>query len=129
MTPKRIPQPQTIRRIEKSFAWLDHRLLRDGFLKVMTPSEHSLYLFLVLAADRDGVSFYRQEKIADALGLDYGEFRRARRRLIERGLIAFAPYHEHTPNGYYQVLPVPTAAPDPMGGLFSGNLGVPTGLS
>ena len=28
-----IPQPQRVRRIEKSFAWIDHRLLRNGYLR------------------------------------------------------------------------------------------------
>jgi hypothetical protein len=129
MTPKRIPQPQSIRAIGKSFAWLDHRLLRNGFLKVMTLPEHSLYLFLVLAADRDGVSFYRQEKICDALGLGFSEFRQIRRRLIDLNLIAFAPYHDHTPNGYYQVLPVPDTIPKGIDGLFTGTSGFPARLS
>jgi hypothetical protein len=129
MIPKRIPQPQKVRTIGKSFAWLDHRLLRNGFLGMMTHPEHSLYLFLVLAADRNGVSFYRQEKICDALGLDFAEFRQIRRRLIDLSLIAFAPYHDHTPNGYYQVLPVPDMAPNGIGGLFSGTPEFPASLS
>jgi len=129
MIPKRIPQPQKIRVIGKSFAWLDHRLMREGFLRIMTHQDHSLYLFLVLAADRDGVSFYRQEKICDALGLDFSAFRQARRRLIELGLLAFAPYHEHTPNGYYQVLPIEGPAPDLTPGWLSGTFGFPASRS
>jgi hypothetical protein len=69
-----IPQPKRVRRIEQSFAWIDHRLLRNGYLQVMTHQDQALYLFLALAADRHGVSFYRKEKICDALGLDWGEF-------------------------------------------------------
>ena len=107
-----IPQPQRVRRIEKSFAWLDHRLLRNGYLPVMTHQEQALYLFLVLAADRHGVSFYRKEKICDALGLDFSEFEIARDRLIDLGLIAFEPYSICSPNGFYQVLPVEGRAPD-----------------
>src|ERR1019366_9863416 len=55
-----IPEPQRLRRIAESFAWIDHRLLRNGYLAVMTHQEQSLYLFLTLVADRHGVSFYRQ---------------------------------------------------------------------
>ena len=69
-----IPQPQRVRRIEKSFAWIDHRLLRNGYLPVMTHQDQALYLFLALAADRHGVSFYRKEKICDLLDLDWGQF-------------------------------------------------------
>ena len=101
-----IPQPRRVRRIEHSFAWIDHRLLRNGFLEVMTHQDQALYLFLVLAADRHGVSFYRKEKICDGLGLDWGEFEVARDQLIDLKLIAFQPYGACTPNGYYQVLPV-----------------------
>jgi hypothetical protein len=101
-----IPQPQRVRRIEKSFAWIDHKLLRNGYLQVMTHQEQVLYLFLVLAADRHGVSFYRKEKICNVLGLDFGQFEIARDRLIDFGLIAFESYNALTPNGYYQVLPV-----------------------
>ena len=107
-----IPQPQRVRRIEKSFAWIDHRLLRNGYLQAMTHQDQALYLFLALAADRYGVSFYRKEKICDALGLDWGAFEVARDRLIDLGLIAFQPYSACTPNGYYQLLPVQGQAPD-----------------
>ena len=107
-----IPQPQRVRRIEKSFAWIDHRLLRNGYLQVMTHQDQALYLFLVLAGDRHGVSFYRKEKISDALGLAWVQFEVARDRLIDLKLIAFDPYNACTPNGYYQVLPVDGQAPN-----------------
>jgi len=101
-----IPQPQRVRRIDKSFAWIDHRLLRNGFLQVMTHQDQALYLFLVLVADRHGISFYRKEKICDAVGLDWTEFEIARDRLIGMKLAAFEPYSACSPNGFYQVLPV-----------------------
>lgn len=107
-----IPQPQRLRRIEKSFAWIDHRLLRNGFLQVMTHQDQSLYLFLALAADRNGVSFYRKEKICDLLGLDFGAFEVARNRLLDMRLLAFEPYSALTVNGFYQVLPVDVMAPN-----------------
>jgi hypothetical protein len=112
-----VPQPQRVRKIEKSFAWIDHRLLREGYLAVMSHTEQSLYLFLVLAADRNGVSFYRKEKIGGCLGLDDRQFQLARDRLVDLGLIAFQPYTVLSPNGFYQILPVDRPAPD-----FSGQL-------
>jgi hypothetical protein len=101
-----IPQPQNVRKIQGSFAWIDHRLLRNGYLAAMTREEQALYQFLVLAADRHGVSFYRKEKICDLLDLDFGPFEAARDRLIDLKLIAFEPYSAAAPNGHYQVLPV-----------------------
>jgi hypothetical protein len=107
-----IPQPETIRKIDGSFAWIDHRLLREGYLPVMTHQDQALYLFLVLAADRNGVSFYRKEKICDILSLDFQQFEVARDRLIEINLMVYQPYTALSPNGYYQVLPIQTTAPD-----------------
>jgi len=46
---------------------------------VMTHEDQSLYLFLALAADRNGVSFYRKEKICDCLGLDFQQFEGGKR--------------------------------------------------
>ena len=107
-----IPEPQRLRRITGSFAWIDHRLLRHGYLAVMTHQEQSLCLFLTLVADRHGVSFYRQEKICDLLGLDAQAVVVARDRLVELQLLAFEPYSVISPNGFYQLLAVEKSAPD-----------------
>ena len=101
-----IPQPSRVRKIEGSFAWLDHRLLRNGYVEVMSHPDMAVYVFLALAADRHGISFYRKEKICDTVGLDWSEFEATRRRLVALSLIAFEPYRPGDPNGYYQILPV-----------------------
>jgi len=107
-----IPQPQRLRHIQHSFAWIDHRLLRSGFVQTMTHQDQSLYLFLALAADRNGVSFYRKEKASNILGLDFGEFEVARDRLIDMGLVAYQSYSALSVNGFYQLLPVDGRPPD-----------------
>jgi len=107
-----IPQPKNIRNIKGSFAWIDHRLMRNGFLKVMIHDDMVLYLFLILAADRNGVSFYRKEKICEAVSLDYSQFEIAKDRLINMKLIVFEGYSVLSPNGYYQILPIESEAPD-----------------
>jgi len=107
-----IPQPQKIRSIRNTFAWIDHRLVRNGFIETMTHQDMVLYLFLVLAADKNGVSFYRKEKICQALSLDYSQFEIAKDRLINMNLIAFESYSVLSPNGYYQILPIENNAPD-----------------
>jgi hypothetical protein len=85
--------------------------LRNGFLQVMTHQEIALYLFLVLAADRNGISFYRKEKMCDALDLDFKQFEIARDRLITLKLVTFEAYTALSPNGYYQILPIESHAP------------------
>ena len=107
-----IPQPQNVRKIQGSFAWIDHRLMRDGYLPIMTHEDIGLYLFLTLAADRNGVSFYRKEKICDTLSLSFQQFEIARDRLVDLNLIAYQSYSVISPNGFYQVLPIRTPAPN-----------------
>jgi hypothetical protein len=107
-----MPQPKKIRKINGSFAWIDHRLMRNGYLQVMTHDDMVLYLFLILVADCNGVSFYRKEKICDAVSLDFSPFEIAKDRLINMKLIAFEGYSVLSPNGYYQILPIGNEAPD-----------------
>jgi hypothetical protein len=107
-----IPQPKNIRKIKSSFAWINHHLMRNGFLEIMTHQDMALYLFLILAADKNGVSFYRKEKICQAVSLDYSQFEIAKDRLVNMNLIAFEGYSVLSPNGFYQVLPIEAKAPD-----------------
>ncbi len=107
-----ITQPQKIRKIERSFAWIDHRLMRNGFVAVMTHRDLALYMFLILVADRNGISFYRKEKICETVSLDFNQFEIAKDRLVNMKLIAFEGYSVLSPNGYYQVLSIESKAPD-----------------
>jgi len=69
-----------------------------------------VYVFLVLAADRDGLSYYRTTKIADTLALRPDQVATVRERLVERGLIAFLPFRDGDMDGYWQVLRIPEQA-------------------
>jgi len=104
--PRVVPEPGRVRRIEGGFGWLDRRMAREGLIERMTLADIALYVFLVLVADRDGVSFYRKEVIAKKLGIDWTEVGQARRRLVEMELVAFRPFSPGDPNGFYQVLPL-----------------------
>jgi hypothetical protein len=82
--------PERLRRIDgQSFAFLPHRFLRDGFLCSLTPDEQRLYLFLVLAADRSGVSFYHYDRICSILEMVVNDYVNARDGLLAKDLIAF----------------------------------------
>jgi hypothetical protein len=83
-------QPDRVRHIDgQSFAFLPHRFLRDGFLCSLGPDEQRLYLFLVLAADRNGISFYSCDRICSVLALVLDDYIEARNRLLAKDLIAF----------------------------------------
>jgi hypothetical protein len=80
--------PARLRRIDGSFAFLPHRFLRDGFLQSLTADELRLYVMLVLAADRDGVSFYSHRRLSAALQMSPEAYLRAREALLRKDLIA-----------------------------------------
>ena len=89
MIKKRILNHQRIRRIDGGFAFIPHRFLTDGFLSVLNPSQQQLYFFLVLAADRHGLSFYSYDSICNLLQMSVDQYIEARDDLIEKDLIAF----------------------------------------
>jgi hypothetical protein len=97
------PRPDRIRSIRGSFSWIDHRFLRQGFDQGLTRVEKLLYFVLIAVSNRDGVSFYSDERLAEILEIQHGhELAGARNELMERGLISF----EHD---IYQVLDLPPA--------------------
>jgi len=98
---KTILVPERARKIAGSFAFIEHRFLREGFLGALTPFEAALYLFLVLAADRYGLSYYSFDRICSILRLDIDQYVEARNALIERDLIAFDGH-------LFQVLSLPS---------------------
>jgi len=71
----------------QTFAFVPHRFLRDGFFVSLTADE--LRLYLVLAADRYGVSFYGYESICSTLEVHLERYLQARNGLIDRDLVAF----------------------------------------
>jgi hypothetical protein len=99
--------PQRIRKVPNSFAWIDHRLRSDGFLERLRPEDIGLYLFLALAADQNGLSCWRLDRIQRAMPcFDCHTLRDARRRLAELDLLAYRPWRHDEPDGCYQLLSV-----------------------
>jgi hypothetical protein len=89
MMEKVILCPDRIRRITGTFGFIEHRFLKEGFFFTLTHCELLLYLFLVLVADRHGLSFYSYDKMCTLLRISVDEFILARDGLIEKDLIAF----------------------------------------
>ncbi len=61
----------------------------EGFLSSLNQEELLLYLFLVMASDRNGVSFYSYDTICTLLQLSLDEYIASRNSLIKKDLIAF----------------------------------------
>jgi hypothetical protein len=89
MIKKKILNPDRIRRINGGFSFIPHRFLCDGFLGSLQQKELLLYLFLVIASDRHGLSFYSYDAICTLLQLDLDQYINARNALIDKDLIVF----------------------------------------
>ncbi len=87
--PQPPPRPDRIRRIDGGFAFVPNEFLHRGFFASLSHAERSLYFFLVLAGDRNGVSFYAHDRICGALELTLDEYLLVRNSLIDKDLIAF----------------------------------------
>ena len=81
--------PNRVRTTQGGFAFLPNRFLHDGFFASLSHTERALYLLLVLAADRHGVSYYGQDRIGSILELTLDEYLLVRDSLIAKDLIAF----------------------------------------
>lgn len=107
MIRKKILAPERIRQNEGSFAFIPHRFLTNGFLSKLSQHELLLYLFLILAADRYGLSFYSSRSICSLLGLHVDQYLKSRDGLIKKDLIAFD-------GTIFQVLSLPSSTKRPQ---------------
>jgi hypothetical protein len=89
MITKKVLAADRIRRIDGGFSFIPHRFLTAGFLKALSQQELLLYIFLVLAADRYGLSFYSYDRICSFLHMSLEQYSAARDGLIEKDLIGF----------------------------------------
>lgn len=103
MIRKEIVSPGRVRRIPEGFGWVDHRLVRKGYLKERSRESLSLYLFLVIVADADGVSYYSDESLCDQLNFTFSELKSSRIELVNAELVAYR-------KPFYQVLKLPSTA-------------------
>lgn len=102
MIEKKVIDNGRIRRIDGGFAFIPHRFLTGGFLGDLSADQLLLYFFLVLAADRFGLSFYSYDKICSLLEMSLERYVEARCALIKKELIAFD-------GTIFQVLELPLA--------------------
>jgi hypothetical protein len=105
---KKLINPDRVRQINGGFSFIPHRFLSDGFLTSLSRQEILLYFFLILASDRNGLSYYSYEAICKFLQLDINEYLKARDGLLIKDLIAFD-------STIFQVLDLPPKpkSPDP----------------
>jgi len=101
MITKKVLAADRIRRINGGFSSIPHRFLTAGFLASLQQQELMLYVFLVVAADRHGLSYYSYERICSLLHITVEQYIEARDGLLEKDLIAFD-------GALFQVLSLPS---------------------
>jgi len=105
MIKKKILNHVRVRQINGGFSFIPHRFVLDGFLAALGQKELLLYLFLILASDRFGLSFYSYDSICTLLELSLDEYIASRNSLMDKDLIAFD-------GTLFQVLDLPGKLPD-----------------
>ncbi len=100
MKQKRILRTDRIRQPDGRFSFISHRFLLDGFLRSLNQNELSLYFFLTLASDKNGMSFYGQKSICSQIHQQKEEYNTALNCLTRKDLIAFDGV-------FFQVLELP----------------------
>ena len=104
--------PDRVRKIDGSFSFIPHRFLTQNFFSSLGQHELLLYFLLVLVGDRQGLSYYSQDRLCILLRMDIDDFIIARNSLIEKSLIAFDGF-------MFQVLSLPEKPPSPAKPLVS----------
>jgi hypothetical protein len=86
---KRILCAERVRRVPVSFSYVDHRLVRGGYLKRADAKAWALYLVLVTVGDEAGLSYYSDRALGEMLALPGPEIAAARRRLQAADVIVY----------------------------------------
>lgn len=82
--------PDRVRNIGgQGFAFIPNRFLQAGFFSSLTPDELRLYLLLVLAGDRSGLSFYHYDSLCSLLEVTLDAYVEARNGLVHADLVAY----------------------------------------
>ena len=100
MIRKEIVNPGRVRRMPEGFGWVDHRFVRKGYLKGRSRESLALYLFLVIVADADGLSYYSEESLCRHMNFNHTDLAVSRKELVTAELVAYR-------KPFYQVLALP----------------------
>lgn len=105
------PEPDRFRSFPRRWGWLDARLMESGTLATMTGDEAILYVALLCVSDRQGLSWWRDDTLGKRAGLSEAGFQEAKRRVLEKRVVAFRPFHAGGRHGVWQVLDLPGDQP------------------
>jgi hypothetical protein len=81
--------PDRIRSVPEQFSWVDHRLVRDRHIELLSHEAAALYLFLITVADCQGLSYYADSSLCERLAMDSATLTSARACLVTSRLVAY----------------------------------------
>lgn len=108
--------PDRIRTIPEQFSWVDHRLVRDRHIELLSHEAAALYLFLITVADCHGLSYYADASLCERLAMDAPTLASARACLLKFRLVAYK-------KPLYQVLALDGVLHTPKRIRVSGEIG------
>ena len=91
MVVKKLIKAHRARRLPVSYSWVDHRLMREGFLEDLEVEEIALYFFLILVGDNQGLSYYGDKTVCKSLSIEFEQLYQSRMGLLEHDLIDYVP--------------------------------------
>lgn len=91
MIRKHLVRPDRQRAVPSQFSWVDHRLVRQGYIGRVGCEALALYLFLVTVSDCEGLSYWSDRSILRLLPLSEAWLKTARAELRDADLIAYDP--------------------------------------
>lgn len=81
-------EPRRVRYPRGPYGWIELKVVTGGVLQEVGSDAAFTYLFLCAVGNRDGVSFWSRQRMAQTLGLSSDATEAAIRKLQERDLIA-----------------------------------------
>ena len=95
MIEKHLLCQERVRRVPPHFSWVDHRLVRDDYLRRADAKAWALYLVLITVGDEHGLSYYADATLGRLLSLSAPEIHAARGQLVAASLVAHeAPLYQ-----------------------------------
>ena len=89
MIVKRLLRAERLRQVPPGFGWVDHRLVRQGFISRCDHAALALYLFLITVADAQGLSYYSDGAICRRLRMEPRQLTAVRQQLVQAQLVAY----------------------------------------
>jgi len=78
-----------LRRVPRQFSWADQRLVRERYIDRLSHEACALYLFLLIVADAQGLSYYAERSLSQRLSMSAVQLHQARQALITQRLLAY----------------------------------------